>query len=277
VSTLTIPAVETMAGADLQICWNALTKDLLCHNADPVGNVAFLKLPNLSQAQVEDKLATGQDVSQLVSTYRELHTMAGSTCTMLSSLAYGSALIPATDYVESTTTQYVLLFTRGTTLGAGAQTMMFIQPKASSSNTTVNAPDGCGSNILNFTATLSTQPLAIPTAGPWKLDWSEITKDGFGNSVKFQNIDKVELGFYEGMTADYLQSHFLDIEIDATSLYSVAVPKGQKYVDLAAAHTAAGTAFPGFTSTGGTWAVAVLCSGCSIPAPIAFSVLQPGP
>ena len=38
--------------------------------------------------------------------------------------------------------------------------------------------------------------------------------------------------------------------------------------------TAGGT-FPGFADTSGTYAVAVLCSKCSVPAPVVFSILQP--
>jgi len=276
-SSLTIPVVETAPGADLQICWSAVSTDLLCHPADPVDNVAFLKIPNMSQDQVEARLTTGQLGESQVALYRELHTSGlTSSCAMLSALAFGSALVPASDYVESSTIQYLLLFTRGTTLGVGAQSMIFIKPTASSANVQVEAPDACASKILHFQATLGVAPVPIPTAGPWKLDWTLVTRDAFANSVSKLKLDKVELGFYEGMTADDLQSHFLDVEIIASSLYRAAVPAGQKYVDLATAKDSGGAAFPGFTQTGGTWAVAVLCSTCSVPAPVIFTILQPG-
>jgi hypothetical protein len=282
-STLTIPTVQTASGQDLSISWSGLSKDLLCHPAASIDNVAFLKIGNMSQGDVETKLASGQLVSSEVTTYRELHTAAGAdggaavTSTMLSKLSYGSALVPATDYVESATTQYLLLFTHGTTLGVGAQTMAFIQPSAASQNTTVVAQDACASSILDFTATLSTMPVSIPVGGPWKIDWSQITKDSFGYALDFSQtkLDKVEVAFFQGMTAADLQAHFLDIEINATSLYSVAVPTGQKYIDLATADTDGGTAFPGFAQTDGTWAAAVLCSTCSVPAPVVFVILQP--
>ena len=59
-SSLTIPVVETKAGADLSISWNGITQDLLCHPAGSIDNVAFLRIGNMTQAQVEDKLAKGQ-------------------------------------------------------------------------------------------------------------------------------------------------------------------------------------------------------------------------
>lgn len=284
-SSLNIPTIQTASGQDLSISWTGISKDLLCHTAASVDNVAFLKIGNMSPADVEAKLATGQLVSSEVAVYREFHAAsaggdggaAAATSTMLSKLSYGTALDPATDYLESATTQYLLLFTHGTTLGVGAQAMTFIQPMASLQNTAVVAPDACSSNVLTFNATLSTMPVSIPVAGPWKIDWSQITKDNFGNTLDFSQtkLDKVELAFFQNMTAADLQTHFLDIEIDATSLYTIAVPAGQKYVDLAGADADGGTAFPGFTTTGGAWAVAVLCSTCSIPAPVVFALLTP--
>jgi hypothetical protein len=52
------------------------------------------------------------------------------------------------------------------------------------------------------------------------------------------------------------------------------VPAGQKYVDLGLPPTSGGD-FPGFAQTDGTWAAAVLCSACSVPAPIVFTILAP--
>ena len=279
-SGLNIPVVETTAGADLSISWDGITQDLLCHPAGSIDNVAFLRIGNMSQAQVEDKLAKGLLTATTVTTYREFHT-AGATSTMLSALSFGQPkLVPATDYVMATGTQYLLLFAHGTVLGVGAQSMVFLSPSATSVNTTVAAPNPCGTggNFLSFTANLSTMPVSIPTAGPWKVDWSQVTKDNFGQKLDFSQttLDKVEVGFFQGKQPAEIQSDFLNIEQDATSLYTYSVPAGQKYVDLMSTPTKGGT-FPGFASTDGTWAVAVLCSTCQVPAPVVFSILQPTP
>ncbi|HVZ87730.1 MAG TPA: hypothetical protein VHG72_12220 [Polyangia bacterium] len=282
-SALTIPVIQTAAATDLTIDWSGIKKDLLCHTAESIDNVAFLKIGNMTQADVEAKLAQGKLTSTQVTTYKEFHTAnaAGDggalpTSTMLSKLSFGSALAPATDYTESATTQYLLLFTHGTTLGVGAQSMVFIQPSSSSQNVTVTAPDACASDVLSFMPTLSSMPVSIPTAGPWKVDWSEITKDNFGNPLDFSQtkLDEVELGFFMGKQPSDVQADFLNVELDATDLYTYSVPLGQKYIDLAGAEADGGT-FPGFTSTNGTWAVAVLCSTCSVPAPIVFATLAP--
>ena len=108
----------------------------------------------------------------------------------------------------------------------------------------------------------------------WHVDWSQITKDSMGNQVNFQFIDSLMVGYYEGKTVADLQAMFKDIDMIATTLWRVDIPTGRKYMDLHEAKTDAGAAFPGFTGTG-VYAVALLCSSCQVPAPVALSILQP--
>ncbi|HVV50235.1 MAG TPA: hypothetical protein VHO06_11285 [Polyangia bacterium] len=281
-STLTIPTIVTAQMTDLTFTWDGIMKDLLCHPAGSIDNVAFLKITNMMPDAVEKKLAVGQLNANQVSVYAEFKTAAAgdggarATSAMLSKFNYYDTFNPLTDYLASATTQYMMLFTTGTTLGVGAQSMVFIQPSASSTNTMVAAPDACSSKVLDFVPTLSTMAVDVPIAGPWKLDWSQITKDNFGNPIDFSvtKLDKVEVGFFQNKQPADIQADFLNTEQDATSLYTFSVPAGQKYVDLMTAETGGGT-FPGFGETDGTWAAAILCSTCSVPAPIVFTILQP--
>lgn len=274
-STLNLPVVQTKAAADLSISWTGIMKDLLCHPAASIDNVAFLKVPNMTKDQIQTALAEGTLVASQVSKYYEWRT-SGATSTMLSSLKFGGAIDVMNDYTESASTQYLLLFTHGTVQGVGAQSMLLLQPTASSANTTVAAPDACSSNVLaSFVPTFGT-PLNVPKAGPYKVDWSKLTKDSFGHTIQFQNIDQIEVGYYQGKTSADLMAHFLDVEIDATSLYAAKIlPAGQKSFDLTGTTTTSGTAFSGFTQTDGAWALALRCSSCSVPAPVAFTILQP--
>jgi hypothetical protein len=282
-STLTIPSVQTMPGADLQICWGDIQKDILCHDLTPttdIDNVSFLRLQGMTTDQIQTKLAAGSLTAAMVNVYRDFHVdhTASSTCVSLSSLSFTStALNPATDYVEASDKKYLLLFSKGTTPGSGARTMTFIEPTSSSTATAVSAPDGCGSNILHFTADITTPPaVTVPKAGPWDVDWSLITRDSMNHTVLFQNLDQLMVGFYPGMTVADLQARFLDIDrIAGSSLYQMAIPTGAKHADLANAKDSNGVAFPGFARTDGVWAVAILCSKCQVPAPIILSILEP--
>jgi len=286
-TTLTLPTIQTAPGADLMVCWDGLMKDLLCHNIAPpdngVDNVSFLQIPNLTHDQVASKLAVGQLDENLVKVYREHHVDATATtkCANIGTFVLGtSTLNPAADYVEPATGKtvtYMLLFETGTTPGVGSRAMTFIEPTASSTATTVNAPDACSNNVLDFHATLGT-PLTIPATDntKWHVDWSQITTDSFGNKVSFNKIDNVLLGFYQGKTAADLMTNFTDIEQIATTLYEVPVGVGARDVDLKDAKLKGGTtAFPGFTQTDGVWAMAVTCGKCQVPAPVALTILTP--
>jgi hypothetical protein len=283
-STLTIPTVQTASGADLTVCWDAIQKDILCHTIVPgtngIDNVALLPIPNMNKDQVAVKLAAARLTENQVTGYGEFHTdqATGTKCAMLSQFKLGSdVVLPATEYVESTNKTYMLLFTSGTTPGTGARSMIFVEPKASSTNTMVSGPDGCSSNILQFDATLGTK-IAIPATDStkWVLDWADITHDSFGNEVSFANLKRVLVGFYQGKTPADLEAGFLDIEQTATALYEVAVPTGETKVNLGDAKLrGANTAFPGFTQTDGTWMAAVMCDKCQLPAPVVLTVLDP--
>jgi len=276
-SSLTIPVIQTASGADLQVCWADIMKDILCHDVSAtmdIDNVAFLQIPGFPKDVIEDRLAKGTLSPNDVAVYREYNTTGSTTCANLSSFKFGSTLVPATDYVTAANKTYMMLFTTGTVQGSGARTMVFLDPVASSTNTMVAAPaSGCA--ILDFDATLTTRtPLSIPATGEWVVDWSQITKDSMGNKVQFQFIDSLMIGYYEGKTVAELQAMFKDIDRIATTLWTVDVPTGQKHMDLHMAKTEAGAAFPGFTGTG-VYAVALMCSTCQVPAPVALSILQP--
>ena len=89
--------------------------------------------------------------------------------------------------------------------------------------------------MLDFSADLaSLTKLPVPVAGPWILDWRDITRDGQGSTVPIQKIDGVTIGFYAGMTVADLQARIFDIELIATALWDVKLAGGRT-ADLATA------------------------------------------
>jgi hypothetical protein len=284
-SQLTIPHVQTAPGADadLKICWDSVSTDLLCHAVSPttdIDNVSFLELLGLTEQQVQTTFGSGQSLNlNSVLKYGDHHVdhTTGETCASLSTFGLGNtAISPTLDYVASANKTYMLLFSKGTVTGTGARSMLFIEPTAGVSTMTVNGQQGCG--ILDFTADItSPAALSIPIAGPWVLDWSQVTLDGLGNAVVYQDIDSLMLGYYDGMTVAQVQARFLDLQVMATATYTLPIPNGgvKKYADLKDATTATGVPFPGFTPLSGVWAVALLCSTCQVPAPVALAILSP--
>ncbi len=282
-STLTLPSLETQAGADLEICWSDIDKDIQCHDIDPaeeIDNVALLRIPNLTKEEIETKLSLGQLATTEVAEYFDLPTedLEGETCTTLSSLSvFGArALDPAEDFYASDTDKYVLLFSTGTTLGVGGRALTFLEPSEDSDVTSVSAPTGTACDSLDFSADLSSNTIPVPADGPWIVGWSGVKKDPVGNTVVYSKLSSLLVAFYEGMTPEMLEEQFLDIELLATSLYEVEIPEGDRSADLAdAKERTTGEAFPGFTNTDGVWAIGLLCETCQNPAPVFMGVLEP--
>jgi len=279
-ASLSIPTVETAPATDLDICWTNVVDDLQCHpvatQAD-VDNVSLLRISHLSQQEVSDKLASGLLTQSQVAGYLDYQPDHVATCAKLSQLSFfGTAIKVTEEYKESADFTYLLLFSKGTTPGLGARAMTFIRPTSTSVNTKVDAPTGCG--MLDFSADLaSVTHLPVPVAGPWVLDWRDITRDGQGNPVPFEKIDGVTVGFYAGKSVADLQANIFDIELIATTLWDLPLAAGRT-ADLAlATQRGGGGAFPGFDRTdAGTWMLALTCSRCQTPAPVVLAILAPG-
>jgi hypothetical protein len=278
-AALSIPVVETASAMDLDICWTDVAKDLQCHPlsaAADLDNVALLRVSHLSKEQVQIRMAAGTLSQSDVAGYLDFQTDHSNTCVKLSQLSFfGTPIDVPSQYVESTDYTYLLLFTKGTTPGLGARSMVFLKPTASSINAKVDGVTGCG--LLTFMADLSALThLPVPAAGPWILDWRDITRDGQGNDAPFEKIDGVTIGFYAGMTAADLEARIFDIELIATGLWDVKLTGG-KTADLSTAtDRARGGAFPGFDrADSGTWLLALTCSRCQSPAPVLLTILEP--
>ena len=167
------------------------------------------------------------------------------------------------------TTQYMMLFAHGTTRASAHRRWCSSsrRRRRGSANMTVAAPDACASTPTSSTSPRRSAPRSRSRRpATWQVDWSKLTQDSFGNTVTSPHQDRQRAGRLlpgedRRRSADQLPRHR---SADHTSLYTVAVPAGQKYVDLTGAKDASGATL-GFTQTDGIWAVAVLCSTCASP------------
>ena len=278
-SSLTIPTIETAPAADLEICWPEAVSDIRCHDVEPrddVDTVALLRFLHLSEADVEEKLTSGELPMSEVDGYLEYLTEGESTCAPLSAMTFfGTPIEIEKEYVESDDHTYLMLFANGTTPGVGARTMVFVKPTANSTNTRVDAPEGCG--FLEFSADLaSADALSIPEDGPWVVDWRDVTRDSQGNDLLYQSIDSVVVGFFAQMSVAEVEAQILDLELIATSLWEVELARGRT-ADLAEARGRDGSgAFPGFArDEDGVWLLGLMCSTCQNPSPLVLVVLEP--
>lgn len=276
---LSIPTVETASARDLDICWADLDSDPRCDSLTPeadIDNIALLRMQDLSEEEVEEKLATGHLEMADVSGYFDYPTDHESTCAELSSLGFFGTPIDLEEYyTESEQTRYVLLFTQGTTPGLGAQSMLFLKPFAASANTTVNAVPGCGQ--LETSAELSSaMPVAVPAQGPWTVDWSQLETDAFGNPLEPLFVDGLFIAFYEDASVQEIEQDVTQLQADASQLWEMEVPN-QTAVDLSDARVGdEGAPFAGFDNGArGVWLLGLVCNSCLGPLPPALFVLEP--
>lgn len=269
-----VPAIVTTSGQDLTICWDQIVEDIQCHDIDPLANldnIGLARFPHKTQDEVETGLELNSLLQADIDGYVEWNTDHSSSCVQLSEFSFfGTPIDVPSQYVDDGST-YMLMLTEGLEPGVGARIITFLEPQEESDVAAVDVPGSCG--ILDFTATLEQlTPLEVPAAGPFVVDWSELTQDGVGAPLLLENIDRLMVAFYEGQTPADLQGQFLDLEIITTSTYELELPGGTT-ADLADATGASG-AFPGFSGDG-TWLVALFCSRCYNPAPVFLTVVTP--
>ncbi|MBN1605960.1 MAG: hypothetical protein JW940_04975 [Polyangiaceae bacterium] len=278
---LTLDTVKVAVDEEIEVCWDQVTTDLLGHEVDPtkdIDHIQLIRFKGQSEDDVETRLASGTlKAGDLDGLFEYTVADHANTCVDLSNLhGLGDTdghIDLQDEFVASDDFTYVLLVAEGTTPGVGTQSMVFLKRSSSADATTVEVPEG--GNILEYSATLSSQKVSIPADGPWVIDWSKLKHDGTGNGIGSTDIDSVLLGFYEDMAVKDVQSQIKDMEIIATTLWEAEDPRN-KQQDLAEAkERKSGDAFPGFESTNGVWLLGLMCSSCQSPAPLGLAVLDP--
>jgi hypothetical protein len=270
---LILTSTQTAEMADLHFDWSDVANDLQCHSMDPsadVDNLALMVFPNLTQEEVALELSNDSMQQRDLGAYISYENNDGLTEADLTDLTFfGTDPEILGEYSEGSGT-WMLLLASGTTPGVGTRIIHFVEPLASSDNTEVSFPDGCG--MLDFEADLvSKQTTPISKEGPWVLDWGDLTMDGRGNEFSHSSVDGIMVGYYADLSAEDLQSQFLDLELLADGLWKIELTGGST-ADLAL--LSGETEFVDFSAEG-TWIVALRCSLCSNPAPLFLSVLSP--
>lgn len=271
--TIDIPVMTTAAQTDLEICWPDVVEDIRCHEIDPgldINQISLIRFPAMSELDLEDKLARDALLQSEQNGVVELLTEDDQYCANLSELTFFGTETDIISEYRDEDELFLLTLASGTQAGQGTRLMVLLDPTESESNTSVNVEDGCG--VVDFTADLSgLMSLTLPVDGG-VVEWSTLGRTGLGNDLVLGNVDGVMLAFYEGLTVADLEPQFLDLELIATSLYTVEIAAGSG-ADLATATTADGQTFGGFSGDG-TWLLALTCSTCANPAPLFMTVVE---
>ncbi len=265
------PSTDIASGQDVEICWDGMTDDIQCHEVDPTADPGLLTIArfnNLGETEVEDQISNDQLSQDELSGFLTYEIEGGETCTMLSEFTLDGTPVDVAEQVFEGGGTYLLLASRGTTPGQNIISMDFIVPLESSDVVELDIGPACAT--LDFDADLtSATPVEMKAGGSsWMVDFGDLTTNGLGNPIILANIDRVLLGYYEGMSVADVEASFLDLEIVATELYDMSIFNTFE-VDLAE------LGFSGFEKTDGTWVLALMCTTCSNPAPLFATVVVP--
>ena len=144
VSSLTIPIVQTQSGADLEVCWGAITQDILCHDitaAADINNVSFLQIPGCrsrwsatSWPRARCRRTTSRSIASSTPRRRRRARRCHSSPSARRSSPRPTTSPPRQQDVHAA------VFRPGPLRRSGAKTMLFLDPVASSTTTMVAAP-----------------------------------------------------------------------------------------------------------------------------------------
>lgn len=271
---LNVPATATVERQDVLFSWPDLSRDMQCHDFDPlteVDNVALIVFRGLSEEEIATGLAQDTLQQSAVSGYINKE-VDGETSVALTDLTFfGTDPEILDQYYEGLGT-WLLLLTTGTELAVGTRMLHFLRPTADETNDAVAMQDDC--DIVDLDVDLAgIAPLRVAAEEDSHVfDWSGLTLTGQGGALDKGDIDSVMIGYYGDASLADLEQQFLDLELIADGLWTAPV-SGASSVDLATAEGEDGL-FPGFTETG-LWVFALRCSTCASPAPLFLTLLDP--
>ncbi len=270
VGTLDAPSFGMAEQSDATLDWSGLTTDLRCNALDPVAdidNTALLNFPYLTEEEVEQGLSDDSLDQSDLRVYLS-YEPGDATSVSLSQVSFFGTDPEIEAQFTADSGAWLVLLTTGTEVAVGARMLAFLRPTAGETDTVGEVTDGCA--VLDFSADLvSLARVPVLRDGPWRLDWSRLTRNGQGGTFEPTRADGVMVARFDE-TVEELQASFLDLESLAEETWAYPLTGGAT-ADLGALSEGA---FPGFGADG-VWALALTCGTCPNPAPLFLTILAP--
>jgi hypothetical protein len=275
---LSIPTIETAPGA-LTVCWTDVTSDLACGPVVPerdIESIGVLRFTTGDAARITRRLGSGQlDMSDIDGFIQ--HTAdRQSTCTELSSFSNFGTPVDVTEYyAENANRSFLFQAGRVTVPGGSVVSMVFARPVVTSTNTTIDLPPGCG--IQRLVTDLDAVTLVrFPYDTTGIVHYGNLTRDGLGNSLRYDGLDSLVLSFFAGATLSDLETRILELDAIATESFELALSGGPTTSLYDATSRENGEPFSGFRrDEAGVWLLRLTCSICSTIVPSVVAVLEP--
>lgn len=272
---LHIPSYVTAEKEDILLDFAALTKDMQCHDLDPVADIDSLGLtrfPGMTGDEVSSGLTNNSLLQSDTNGYVSCEPGDETFC-YLSQLSFGGTAYDTVKVYEEAAGTFLLNLSTGFQPGQGARFVLQLLPTPGSDVTELYIADTCDIVQMEFELE-SLEKLPLSAEGPWCLDWSEVSIAGNGTPVIPTDLDQIMVAHFT-QTLPELEEQFLDLELIADEFYTTQLDGGTD-ADLSGLVNAEGEAFAGFT-TDGTWLLALRCLQCTNPAPIFLTIVDVQP
>ncbi len=285
-SGLSIQSTAVRPRANLRFDWSAVGTDMLGQPVDPRAGIDMLEvvLFGLSEKQLMQALNDDTLSQSVVEAFVYYPTQQATTSAeYLGLLAPGGVSVAEEQllgYLDperfpSHSYTFATMLAQGIQFGKGTRMLQLLKPVSGENNDQVVLTDE--STHLTYTVDLhSATRLAWPAGdSDIVLDWSgSIKYNALAREFIPTQIREVIVANYLTRGLDELERQFLDLEHAADVLYRAEITTGAS-IRLSELKSDAGEPFHG-VSTSGVWIVALLCGGCSNPAPWFLSVVEAG-
>jgi hypothetical protein len=265
---LQITSQQAQSLADVQLDVSALTRDLRGLPVDPaadLGQISALLFDGLTQAELEVLLAEDTLQQSAIGFFAVVFT-GGRTSVALSELGVLGNPIDLPQYFVQDAWTWLLMTSSGTIPGKGMRMIQFIEARDDAVATSAAFTDGSATLTLDVDLGALT-PVPV-RGGVGVVDWSTLTLDARGRALDPTRIDTITLARYDDRPFEGLEEVFLQVDAIADATWT-GVPVGAS-IDLTTLTGA--TPFEGIDDDA-TWALALQCSRCTNPAPLAFTQL----
>lgn len=260
--------------------WNDVTDNLRGESIKPedITLLTLARFDGQTQADIVKRLETGQGVSEVATVAATLVPTNGTSAFLSDFEKTTPTSDGKVDVADFFTTEapYLLACAKGSELGQGTQTLVFLEPVQDASTPVLLPP---GSGLLTTYSPTFQPPVEVPAnQTPGVIGWGNVRRDGLGLVIGrgFEKISRVLLAFHAGKVITDFGSKepFLRLESDATELWQSDITSpasgnpAQRHIDLRQLRSRDGKAFSQFDLTPGVWFFAAMCDSCNHPAMI---------
>jgi len=275
-ATVQIDSVDLRAETSAPLRWGELTTDLLGHPVDPLTDLDLISLvafADLTQDEVRAAIATDSlpqsEVSLFVTCEPDV-----PECPLGDFSLFGQDNDIERYFEEGSGTWMLTLASGEVAASAQLRKLLFLRPVAGIEEGAASVTDGSSSFTVNADLTGATGLAAPLGVAELEVDWSALTIDGLGLDLQTQRIDQLTLARFGGLTLGDVEADFLNLEQIGDGYWELALD-GEATADLSAASGPDGP-FPGFDG-GAPWLLALRCSTCRSPMPLALVPIVPWP